>query len=113
GQAAEDEAQMGVGFAEVLDQDPAQAVADQENAREKTRPPSHRREMEQQAEQHEEQQAFEGRFIELARMARQRAARGEDDAPGQVGRATKKLAIDEIGDAAKKQSDGRDTGDAV
>ena len=59
------------------------------------------------AEHDEQHQAFERRFIELARMARERAAVGEDHRPGHVGRPAPQFAIDEIGDAAEEQADRR------
>ncbi len=39
-------------------------------------------------------------------MARQRSAARKHHTPGHIGRATPKLAVDEIGDAAEKQPDG-------
>ena len=56
-------------------------------------------------QQQEQQDALAKRFIELARMARHRAAIWKDHRPGNIGRAAVKLAVDEIGDAAEEQAD--------
>src|SRR4029077_21253066 len=54
-------------------------------------------------------------FVELARMTGYRAAIREDHRPGNLGRPAKQLAIDEVGDPAKEQTDrdrlGNDVGE--
>ena len=57
---------------------------------------------------------FAERFVELARMARHRAAIRENHCPRHVARPPVQFAVDEIGDAAEKQPDrdrlGNDVG---
>src|SRR5712692_697654 len=58
----------------------------------------------QQTQQNKQYNAFEARFVELARMARQlQAVAGKHHGPGDVGRPSPQLPIDEIGEANKKQ----------
>src|SRR5262249_57634323 len=47
--------------------------------------------------------AFEGRLVELARVARGIAGSGKDHGPGHVAHAPHYLGVDEIGDAAEEQ----------
>ena len=61
-----------------------------------------RREDDQQAE------PFEPGLVELARVARQRAAEREDHRPGHVGRPAPQLAVDEVRDPAEEKPDRPD-----
>ena len=49
---------------------------------------------------------FEERLVELARMARLRAAVREDERPGHVGRPAIELAIDEVGEPPEEEPEG-------
>ena len=50
---------------------------------------------------------FERRLVKLAWMAWLRSAAGKHHRPGHIGRPAPQFAVDEIGDAAEKQPDGR------
>ena len=64
--------------------------------------------------QHEQQQPFKHRLVQLARVTRHRAAGREHHRPRQVGGSAPKLAVDEIGDAAEKDPDrSRRAGDVA
>src|SRR5262249_45829634 len=62
----------------------------------------------QQRQYREQDKAFQGRFIELARMARNRPAAGKYHRPGNISRAAPQFAIDEIGNSAEKQPNRSD-----
>src|SRR5580693_2321858 len=64
-------------------------------------------------EQDKQQNALAESFVKLARMSRHRAAIREDHRPGDVARPPIQLAIDEIGDAAKEETDRDRLGDDV
>src|SRR5215831_21040522 len=81
------------------------SVAETEGAEDEARP-LERASADEGSDQHEQQKAFERRLVELARMTRQRPAGRKYHSPQQVGRPAPKLAVDEIGDAAEKDSDG-------
>ena len=85
--------------------DARDAVADRERADDEARPLAARPARINSREHHEQHQAFERRLVELARMARQRAAARKHHRPRHVGRAAPQLAVDEIGDAAEEQAD--------
>ena len=53
----------------------------------------------------EKDDAFEARFIELARMTRQRSGAGKNHRPRHIRWPSPKFRLDEIGDAAKKEPD--------
>src|SRR5262245_22547900 len=79
-------------------------VAEAERAQDEAGP-LERAGADQGSEHHEQQESFERRLVQLARVARQRAAGRKYHRPGHVGRTAPKLAIDEIGDAAEKDPD--------
>ena len=63
----------------------------------------------------EQGEAFQPRFVKLARVPRHIAAAGEHHRPGYVAldRPAPQLAVDEIGDAAEEQSHRRSRRDHI
>src|SRR5262245_17414977 len=104
GQPAPQEAELWIGLAKMFADRARDRVAEAERAQDETRS-LERAGADQRGEQHEQQQAFERRLVELARVARQRPSGRKHHPPRQVGRASPKLAVDEIGDAAEEDPD--------
>ena len=104
---APQKAELGVRLAEEFADDAGDAIAERESAGDEAGP-LERAGAHQQRQHDEQHDAFERRLIELARMARQRAAAGKHHGPGHVGRPAPQFAVDEIGDAAEEQPDRGD-----
>jgi hypothetical protein len=105
-QAQRQRPEEAVGLAEVLGCKAEHAIADQEDPRHLARGP---RPAGVQPQQHEEQQAFEQKLVDLAGVARDVGARlRKHHGPGQarVGRTAPQLAVDEIADTPTGQPGG-------
>ena len=87
--------------------DARDAVAERERADDDAGP-LQRAGADQQPQHDQQDQAFEGGLVELARMARQRARARKHHGPGHVGRPAPQLGVDEVGKAPEEQPDRRD-----
>src|SRR5207237_283302 len=107
-------AELDIRLAEIFDHEPAQPIAEQENADQFTWLIARVGPPEEEGEHQPEHQPLEARFIELARVARQAIRRiWEDHRPRHVGRPAPKLAIHKIGDASEEQAEGGAAGDII
>src|ERR1700683_4891013 len=104
GQAAPKKAELHIGFAEKLAKNAQHAIDEGETAADEAGPLK-RAATHENAEHRQEHQAFEGGFVKLAWMTRDRAAGGKDHGPGHVAWTAPQFAIDEVGDADEKYSD--------
>src|ERR1700759_5473030 len=84
GDAAPEKAELRVGFAEMLAGDAGQAIKRDETAEDQARP-FQRAEADHHRQNDKQQNTFEPGLVELAWMARQRAAVRKDHRPGQGG----------------------------
>src|SRR5262249_59365323 len=109
GQAAPQESELRVGFAEQLAETARQPIAEREDA-EHQAGPLQRTGADHHGENDEQQQSFDGGLVKLARMARERPATGKNHGPGDVTRPSPQLPIDEIGEPAEEMSDRVDGG---
>ncbi len=93
---------MGVGLAHKLDGETDGPVADQERPRDQARLGPDLRVAVEPVDQREQDDAFQGCLVKLAGMPGQRAAGGENNAPGNLGDPAIKLGVHEVGDPAKE-----------
>jgi hypothetical protein len=104
---------MGIGLAEQFADDAGHAVADAEHAGQQAWPAPAVGETPDRHEHERKQHTFEERLIELAGMARQRAAARKDHGPRHVGDAAPQLAVDEVGQPAEEQADRHHEGHQI
>src|SRR5688500_7580425 len=108
---------MGIGLANELDEESAEAVDEQERADEKARPAAGIGSPEQIPEDHEQQQALEPRLVELARVARRSIGElhlaidhpagrllGKAYRPGNARRRPPQFVVHEVREPAEEQA---------
>ena len=108
----DEQAELGVGFAEELHDEAEQAVeAEKQGEHGPVRPPAWGGpgpgQTPERPEDEEEQDPLESGLVELGGMAGLGAAVREDHAPGHGGDAAKQLAVDEVAQPAEKKTDRR------
>ena len=104
GQPAEREVtEMGVRQADELHREADDGITYGEHRRDCSDSPGFAREP---PENREQDDAFQRRLVQLARVARFGACGREDHSPRQIGGSSPKLAVDEVSDPAEEQSDG-------
>ena len=101
--------ELGVGLAEEFADEAEGAVAQEEQRRDQAGPLMGAKDAQRDLQDHEQQHAFQRRFVKLAGMARHAGSVArKDHRPGHVGGAAPQFAIDEIGQPAEEQADGRE-----
>ena len=94
---------MGVRLAEQLGNGAEKSIAQEECARNQTRPSPPMGEAGDQGQDCQQDDSLQSRLVELARMARQlQAVGGKHNGPRDVAGPAVKFAVDEIGDAPEK-----------
>src|ERR1700730_5214031 len=102
GRAAEQKAQLRVRFAKKFGDNARDTVTGGKKPGDKTRPPQ-RAQMNRDKKHKEEDKSSEARFVELARVSRQRPGAGKNHRPRHAGRPSPKFRLDEIGNASEKK----------
>src|SRR5258707_2460149 len=104
GEAEGEEAEECIRLAKELRNDAGNAVADEEDAAQRARPLADPGQALQPFYDDEQDDPFKDGLVELAWVARQRAAIRKDHPPGDVGDAAPQFRIDETCDAAPEEA---------